>query len=266
MTRIGMVAGLAAAALLAACSDNRGAEPLAEGAAPREAAPEVEAVVFENNDRRGERSREFSYNWPGEVSAVPALVERFSAERDAALAEQKQDFEDALREYEGSDCLACTNRSYAKEWKVVADLPRFLSLSAVLSVYSGGAHGNSGSSALVWDREAERALDAVDLFRSPDALQGALYEPWCAALKTEREKRLGGDFTDDGFFNCPPISDLAVLLGSSNGQTFDRIGLIADPYVAGSYAEGFYEITLRVNERVLAAVRPEYAAAFSRAK
>lgn len=266
MTRIGMVAGLAAAALLAACSDNRGAEPLAESAAPREAAHEGEAVVFENNDRRGERSREFAYNWPAAVTAVPALVERFSAERDAALAEQKQDFEDALREFAGSDCLACTNRSYAKEWKVVADLPRFLSLSATLYVYTGGAHGNGAYDGLLWDREAETALAAADLFASPAAMQQALGAPWCGALRKERTRRLGGDYGEDATFPCPSLAELVVLPGSAGGQAFDRISLLAAPYVAGSYAEGGYELTLPVTEAVIAALKPEYRAYFAAPK
>jgi hypothetical protein len=166
-------AGLAAA-LLAGCSADAGCDAAPETGAGASATNGVEAVVFENNEQRGESSREFAYNWAAEITAVPALVTRFSAERDAALAEQKREFEDALREFAGSDCLACTNRSYAKEWAVVADLPRFLSLSATLYVYTGGAHGNGTYDALVWDRQAQQALAASDFFASPAAMQQAL--------------------------------------------------------------------------------------------
>ena len=266
MTRIGMFAGLAAAALLAACSNEQGTEPVTEGTASREAAPEVEAVVFENNELRGERSREFAYNWPAEVTAVPALVERFAAERNALLAEQKQDFEDALREFEGSDCLACTNRSFAKQWEVVADLPRFLSLSQSFSAYTGGAHGNAGSGALVWDREAGQALAPADFFASEQALQDALGSRWCTLLRAERSRRLGEDPGDGGIFPCPPIKDLTVLLGSEGRSHFDRIGLIADPYVAGSWAEGAYEVTIPVSAPLIAALKPEYRAYFAAPK
>jgi hypothetical protein len=57
---------------------------------------------------------------------------------------------------------------------VVADLPRFLSLSATLYVYTGGAHGNGTYDALVWDRQAQQALAASDFFASPAAMQQAL--------------------------------------------------------------------------------------------
>jgi len=54
-----------------------------------------------------------------------------------------------------------------------------------------------------------------------------------------------------------------VLLGSSDRKAFNRIGLLAAPYVAGSYAEGTYEVTLPVTPAVLQAVKPEYKAAFA---
>ncbi|NCQ32847.1 MAG: DUF4163 domain-containing protein, partial [Armatimonadetes bacterium] len=132
--------------------------------------------------------------------------------------------------------------------------------------YTGGAHGNSAHDALVWDREAKAAIDPKAMFTSPAALQTTLGDAWCKALKAERMKRMGDDYSDDGFFQCPPIADLTVLPGSSNGRSFNRIGLLAAPYVAGSYAEGTYEVTLPVTAKLLDAVKPEYKPAFAVAK
>ena len=229
-------------------------------------APAPGEVAFTDNASKGEAGREFSYTWPAKVSAVPQLVERFTAERDKLLAEQKAEWEQSLVEFAADDCGGCVNRDFQKTWEVVADLPRFLSLSASFYVYSGGAHGNGAYDALVWDREAKAAFDPKAMFRSADALQAALDDPWCKALKAERMKRMGEDYSEDGIFTCPPISDLTVLPGSASKTAFDRIGLLAAPYVAGSYAEGTYEVTLPVTPAVLAAVRPEYRAAFALAK
>lgn len=271
-------AGMAAAAMLAACSADKADEAstaqaadarAAAGAAPAGDTPAgaaADAVVFENNDKRGEYVREFAYNWPAEVAAVPALVSRFTAERDAALDEQKQDFEDALREFADEDCIGCINRAYAKEWAVVADLPRFLSLSASTYMFTGGAHPNGTYDALMWDREAGKALTGEDLFTSQAELQKVLAPRWCAALRKERNKRLEGDYGEDETFPCPPIKELVVLPGSASKQAFDRIGLLAAPYVAGSYAEGSYEVTLPVTPAVIAAVKPEYRAYFAAGK
>ncbi|TAD82155.1 MAG: DUF4163 domain-containing protein [Sphingomonadales bacterium] len=229
-------------------------------------APVPGKVAFTDNASKDEAAREFAYVWPSEASAIPALTQRLTAERDALLAAQKADWDEALREFADDDCGGCVNFSLEKTWEVVADLPRFLSLSATVYTYTGGAHGNGGYDALVWDRETSSALDPKAMFRSPDALQAALGDAWCKALKAERMKRLGEDYSDDGFFNCPPVADLTVLVGSSNGKTFDRIGLLAAHYVAGSYAEGTYEVTLPVTTAVLAAVKPDYKAAFALGK
>ena len=59
------------------------------------------------------------------------------------------------------------------------------------------------------------------------------------------------------------LKELTLLLGSSNRQASNRIGLIADQYAAGSYAEGPCEVTLPVTPAAIAAVKPVYHAAFS---
>jgi hypothetical protein len=264
--------GLTAVAI-AACSSSDGiaaqagssvTEALTPPAPP--AAPVPGKADFADNAEQGEAKRDFAYSWPAEVSAVPALAQRFTAERDTLLADQKADWAESLREFADQDCGGCVNRSFEKSWDVVADLPRFLSLSASFYEYSGGAHGNGAFDALVWDREAQTAFDPKAMFRSEAALQDALGAAWCKALKAERSQRLGEEYSDDGFFQCPPVADLTVLVGSSDKQRFNRIGLLAAPYVAGSYAEGSYEVTLPVTPAVLAAVKPEYKAAFALGK
>lgn len=224
------------------------------------------ATTREDKAEKDGGKREFAYSWPAAVSAIPALVERFSAERDKALTEQKAEWNEALTEFAGQGCISCTSREFSKEWKVVADLPRYLSLSADMYFYTGGGHGNSDFDALVWDREARAVFAPAAMFRSEEDLQAALHAPWCKALNAERTKRLDADYDDDGMFPCPDIAQLTLLLGSSNKQTFNRIGLLAAPYVAGSYAEGPYEITLPVTPAVLAAVKPEYKSAFALGK
>lgn len=237
------------------------------------APPPPGTVVFSDTETRmvagAEVSRDFQYSWPAEVAAVPALVRRFTAERAEALAEQKDDFREGLTYADAEGCFGC-NRSLDKTWSVAAETPRFLVLSASLYLYSGGAHGNTNFDALVWDRKANRAFEPARMFAGEAALQAALGEPWCAALKAERAERLGEEASAimdaDDIFPCPPIADLVVLPASSDGQHFDRIELIAAPYVAGSYAEGVYEATLPVTPAVLAAVRPRYKAAFALGK
>ncbi|MFO6445771.1 PdaC/SigV domain-containing protein [Erythrobacter sp. NE805] len=264
-------------ALVAACSGSEesaastAATTTASATPPASPAPPSPApgkVAFEDNETKGTGdtapSRDFAYSWPAAVAAVPELAARFTAERDRLLAEQKSDWQAALKEFADENCGGCVNREFAKTWEVVADIPGFLSLSQSFSEYSGGAHGNYGSGGLVWDRAAKQALSPEDLFVSEKALQDVLGTRWCKTLAAERRKRFGADPGDDSVFPCPPVKDLTLLLGSKSKTHFDRIGLIADPYVAGSYAEGAYEITLPVTAEVLTAVKPRYRNAFAR--
>lgn len=204
----------------------------------------------------------FDYAYPaaaGQIGPLRAWLEADKARMRAKLAADAATFRaDAKKE-------GIPFRAYdaTKTWKVVTSTPRFLSLSADLSSYTGGAHGMSQSLSLVWDKKAGRQLKATDVFVSPAAIQAAFGAAWCAQLKTERTKRLGADAGQDDFFKCPKLSELTLLLGSSGGRVINRIGLIADPYVAGSYAEGPYEVTLPVTAAVLRAVKPAYRTDFA---
>ncbi|MEE4315746.1 MAG: DUF4163 domain-containing protein [Erythrobacter sp.] len=266
LARAGAGLALAIGLLSAGCSspeDMAGATATATATAEAGAGAGPEAVAFADNAEKDGGKREFAYAWPAEVSAIPALAESLAAERDKALAGQKADWDTALAEFAGEECAGCKSLSYAKEWKVVADLPRYLSLWSDIYLYTGGAHGNSDFEGLVWDREAGEAIAPEAMFTSEAALQDALGEAWCDALKAEKKTRLGADYSDDGFFPCPKVSDLTLVADSWGKTAFDHILLIAAPYVAGSYAEGPYEVILPVTPAVLDAVRPEYKAAFA---
>jgi len=225
--------------------------------------PEADAVAFEDTEEDGEALREFTYSWPRQVSALPKLVSLLERERDSDLAKQKDMWAQSLEEFPGDDCYSCKRLGYGREWKVVANLERFLSLSADHYEYTGGAHGNYWFDAKVWDREEETALNPRELFISPEALWGAIEEPYCVGLDAERGDRFPGEDVNTLGWGCPGLDELTLLVGSSNGKTFDRLGLLAAPYVAGSYAEGAYEVTLPVTEAVLQAVASGYQDAFS---
>lgn len=230
------------------------------------AQPAAEPVAFENDKVRDGGTREFAYAWPGAVTAQPALARLLTEERDRMLAQEKLEWTDALAD-SPVDCVSCRSRSFAKQWKVVADTPGWLSLSGQFSTYTGGAHGMYGLESLVWDEARQTAMPGVALFRSPEALEAALGPKLCAALDAEREKRRGEPVVPSeegaGFDACQKVADATVLVGSSTGRAFDRIGIWFGPYVAGPYAEGAYELNFPVDAAVLKAVKPEYAEAFA---
>ena len=148
---------------------------------------------------------------------------------------------------------------------MVADLPGWLSLSAELSEYSGGAHPNYGYDTMVWDKTRKLPLEPIAFFNSAAELDAVLGEQLCEALNAERAKRRGGpvpEDSDDFFDACVKVDETNLLLGSRRGTHFDRIGIQIAPYLAGPYAEGTYEFTFPVTPELLATVKPEYREAF----
>lgn len=208
---------------------------------------------------------EFEYSYPDVAAAIPALsewLESQAAERKASLRAGAQEGK-ADAEANG---YPFNPHSYSMDWKVVADLPRWLSLSGEFATYSGGAHGMYGMDTLVWQKDPGRRLEPIALFRSPAALTEALAPKLCDALNAERAERRGEPVpsgSEDMFDQCVGVDEATVLVGSSNGRTFDRLTVWIGPYVAGPYAEGAFELDFPVDAAVLAAVKPEHRGAFS---
>lgn len=209
-------------------------------------------------------SYEFSY--PAEVGAYPELAARLSSDAAKAKAEMIADAKQDQADRKKND-FPFNPYSYGAEWKVVADLPQYLSLSNDFSTYTGGAHGMYGLEGFVWDKANKRGFKSAEFFVSPQALGDAIGKPLCDALNKERVKKGMDPVTTDGedqiWPSCPDLDEATVLVGSSNHKTFNRITVWYGPYVAGSYAEGAYELDFPMTAAMLGAVKPAYKAAFS---
>ena len=204
----------------------------------------------------------FVYTYPPAAARIAPLRKWLDADRTSLRAKVARDTA-AERRDAAKDGYEFRPYDLQKTWAVVTETPAFLSLSSALYAYSGGAHGNTGSDAIIWDKRAARRLAPIDLFVSRTALETAIRKPYCAALDAERVRRVGAVNADSVFGACPQLKELTLLLGSRGRKAIDRIGLIADQYVAGSYAEGPYEITLPVTAAILATVRSQYRTAFA---
>ncbi|OYW46126.1 MAG: hypothetical protein B7Z08_09670 [Sphingomonadales bacterium 32-68-7] len=206
----------------------------------------------------------FSYAYPAAAGNIPelaALLDRRLEQSRGALVQEAAEARRAAR----ADGFPYNKHSVETRWEVVTDLPGWLSLSAEIESYGGGAHGNYGFDSLVWDKQGARALPAIDLFASAEALDEAIGETMCRALNAERAKRRGEpvpEGSDDQFDQCVGVAETTVLVGSAGRRKFDRIGVQIGPYVAGPYAEGAFELSFPVNRAVLAAVKPEFRDAF----
>ena len=207
---------------------------------------------------------EFDYSYPAAAGRIPALKAWLDTERTKARAQLIEDATTGRAEAKdsGFDYHAY---AFGREWQKVTETPRFLSLSAQIYDYTGGAHPNHGYDSLLFDKQAGARVAPLALFASAAAFDAVIQQPFCLALDRERGKRRGEPVTDDGspFNDCIKPSEQTVILGSSNGRTFDKVGVLVGPYAAGSYAEGDYEFTLPVTAALLRAVKAEYREAFS---
>ena len=208
----------------------------------------------------------FEYSYPTVVNGFPALKSKFESERIAALAEIKAQAQEMLADLKGGDMGPTFDQS--THWQQVTNLPNYLSLSADIYQYQGGAHGGSDKSSLIWDKKAAKSIVPIEMFTSKKAFNAVVQTPFCDKLDKERSKRRGGEKVDrrqkdDWTQACPDPADFAVLLGSSNGKAFNRMAIYVGQYGAGPYAEGDYEIDLPVTKAVLEIVKPAYRDAFA---
>lgn len=206
---------------------------------------------------------EFDYSYPAKAGAIPVLKAMLDAELEKSRFDLKAEAVKA-RELSKESGFPYHPYSYSVEWQVVTDLPAWLSMSTLIGTFSGGAHPNYAFETLLWDRTAGIRRAPVDLFLSKAALSEAIRAPFCEELDRQRAQKRKGQ--DDGaiatFSECiDPVRE-TLILGSSNGRAFDRIGVLVAPYSAGPYVEGDYEVTLPITPKVLAAVKPEFRQSF----
>nr|WP_294848077.1 DUF4163 domain-containing protein [uncultured Sphingomonas sp.] len=220
--------------------------------------PANAVVIDEENDLIN-----FHYEWSKDAAAIPAL--------DAALRKDMEEVKtdlltSARKDKAARDAAKFEFHRYdsSTSYATAGQSPGLLSLEASHSEYTGGAHPNNMTSALLWDRHGNAEVKFAALFASPENRDRLLLQRWCDALNKEREDKRGTPVTGDGMFDdCPKLDDIAIIPADKDGNgRFERLRLIASPYVAGPYVEGSYEIELTVTPDLIASLKQEYRGDF----
>ena len=232
--------------LLVACS----------AAAQTPEAPDTDDPVTRQTANRESPLLDFQYSWPEAISSEPQLVEHLKDDLtktyDEALKNARENKADTEK-YGG----VFNQNHYGRIWTLEGETPRLFSLVANTDTFTGGAHPNHDSSALLWDRSTHGEVPIAQLFQSQEAFEAAIRPQFCRLLDAERLKRREGETLDGEFSKCPEFSELTIAPVGTNGR-FGSIQLIADPYVAGPYAEGDYDISVEVTADLIAALKTEY--------
>jgi hypothetical protein len=200
-------------------------------------------------------------SWPAEVNAIPALEKLVREPAEKALADYTRDAREqrAQREKDGFDF---NPYMYAMVVEVTGQTPRLLSLTRNWSEYTGGAHPNRFSEAMLWDKQANSLVTLSRLVEGA-TLESLYRDPYCKALDKERAERREGAAVDM-FNECPKFGELEIVpAGLQAGGPMTTLFFHADPYVAGPYVEGEYEVTLPVTAAFIAALKPQYRSSFA---
>lgn len=260
---------LAAALLLASCSDaavqeaQKERQATTQGKAPAPApsppAPAKARVVEEKDDLV-----EFTYGWSAEAAAVPQLAARFEADMAKWRGESRKTAEED-RDARGPD-VPFHGHYFSKTWETMGSTPRLLSLAAETSAFTGGAHGNSVFETLLWDREVRRAIEPDALFTDAAAAWRLMQPVYCAELDRQRAEKRQEKLPLKGegwMVECRAIAEQVVApVDEDKDGRFERLRVLLEPYNAGPYAEGSYEVDVPVTQELKALVKAEYRESF----
>jgi len=227
-------------------------------AAEEPAEPEKEGPITRQTANRESPLLDFEYSWPQAIAGDAKLVEQLSSDLS-------KNYDEALKNARENKLLVEQNNGtfhqnlFTRVWSLEGETPRFFSLVAHTDTFAGGAHPNQDSTALLWDRSAQQQVEFTDLFAAANGLESVVRTQYCKLLDAERAKRREGETLDGPFAECPPFSELTIYPAGKDGKgPFTSIYLIADPYVAGPYVEGDYEVQVPVTAALVNALKPEY--------
>ena len=200
---------------------------------------------------------DFRYSFPTIVGTYPALLAKIRADQQAAHKQALADAQADLDARKGQD-FPFHQHQFWRDWTVAGNSFSLLSLASRTEFFTGGAHGNHGSSALLWDEKKDAAIDLDRLFGGSAALWKQIQPSYCRKLVAERLRRGITAAT-----TCPKRNELTIVpVDTDFDYHFDSLRIVADPYVAGSYAEGFYIISLPITGALLNTIDPAYRDSF----
>ncbi|NJC06107.1 hypothetical protein GGQ97_001900 [Sphingomonas kaistensis] len=206
---------------------------------------------------------DFTYAWPAEAEAIPALSRRFRADAGVRRTEMLR-MAAAEKAFRTKEKMDWNGLQFSRKWETAGQSRQLLSLVSTTSAYTGGAHPNTNTKSLLWDRRSGREIGLDALLLTGKSWDGAIRQPFCILLNRERAKRRGEPITrKDWPSQCPALKELSLVLADRDKDgRFDHVDVTADAYVAGPYAEGAYEISLPLTATMLTRLRPAYRAGF----
>lgn len=200
---------------------------------------------------------DFRYSFPTIVGTYPALLAKIRADQAGQYADALENARGDREMRKNDHDFPFHRHEFWRDWIVAGDAYPLISLQSHVDDFTGGAHGNHHSFALLWDKKRDAQVDFNRLFGGSAKFWKQVQPIYCRKLDAERRRR-GMDSV-----GCPERKELTIVpVDSDFDYEFDSLRIIADPYVAGSYAEGFYIISLPITEALLESIDPAYRPSF----
>lgn len=197
-------------------------------------------------------SRETAYatvelQLPEAIAAYPDLHAAIYGEEVRGLREFLEGAQSDHTEFTGEDG-GLPPYEQTIVYEPAGESARLFSLRETSSEYTGGAHGMSGFSGVLWDKTTDRRIEPVTLFRT-GADMAALDRALCDAINAARADLVGEPstltMTETNGWSCPRAIETPFVLAPSTTQ--GRAGgleFLIGPYIVGPYAEGSYQIVV----------------------
>jgi len=206
----------------------------------------------------------FAFVYPKAVERVPELdflVRTEAAVAEAWIAEQVLEAQLAGREHDPM--------SYQAAWEIDAVLPEIAAASGTISYYTGGAHGGIEYKTILLDRRRGRTIALADLF-APGTFDHGLFgqrgsgmravqAAFCRALAGAVRERRGDPAAA---VECPAVEAQPVTLVCGALGRVEAFRTLLNPYIAGSWAEGPYEVEFPVDALMMASMKRRFRPAF----
>jgi hypothetical protein len=160
--------------------------------------------------------------------------------------------------------------SLSIQWTLEAAAGDLISLEGFTAAYSGGAHGNYGTDARIYNLRSGKQVSLSDLLTDPAGAMAESLPFVLSDIAQQRTEKVGGGAsaetfraeTADAVSADTILSSEIGLVASTQAGAFGGFVVHFAPYEIGSYAEGAYKAV--VPQSVFRDfLKPEYAGLFA---
>ena len=199
-------------------------------------------------------------------AVAPALASELMKDGKGRMAAMQSDADT----YKETDPEYFNAYSLSIEWTLAAKAGDLISLEGFTSAYTGGAHGNYGTDARIYDLASGKEVFLRDLLADPDAAMQDALPVVLSEIARLRSEKAGGGGSEETFrgeaadaVSADSLMDGEIgLVASTKANALGGFVVHFAPYEIASYAEGAYKVVVpqTVFHQFL---KPQYAGLFA---